>query len=196
MSTFFVLLAACAAGLADTPRAAAVGAPAPDFTLTAVDGTTHTLSRYAGRAVVLEWFNPGCPFVKHSHGPGGPLQDFAKKATKDGSVWLAINSNAPGTEGNGLELNRKAAAGWGLEHPVLLDEQGTVGRAYGAATTPHMYVVDTAGILRYRGAIDNRPLGKGEGQPVNYVQKALADLAAGRSVATSDTKPYGCSVKY
>ncbi len=176
--------------------AAQLGAPAPGFTLTATDGTTHTLSSYAGRTVVLEWFNPGCPFVQHAHGRGGVLDGMARRYEDDGIVWLAINSNAPGTQGHGVSLNRDAAKGWALDHPVLLDEKGTIGRAYGATNTPQMFVIDPKGVLVYRGAIDNRPMGKGEGSPVNYVEKALADLDAGRAVATAETKPYGCSVKY
>jgi peroxiredoxin len=176
--------------------AAQLGKPAPDFTLPATDGTTHSLSAYAGKTVVLEWFNPGCPFVQHAHGPGGVLETMARQHTSDGVVWLAINSNAPGTQGNGLTVNRSAAKQWGLTHPVLLDENGATGRAYGATNTPQMFVIDPNGVLVYQGAIDNRPMGKGEGAHVNYVEKALADLDAGRPVSTADTKPYGCSVKY
>jgi len=175
---------------------AQLGAPAPEFTLAATDGTTHTLSSYAGRTVVLEWFNPGCPFVQHAHGKGGVLDGMARRHTDHGVVWLAINSNAPGTQGHGLSANRDAAKAWGLDHPVLLDETGATGRAYGATNTPQMFVIDPKGVLVYQGAIDNRPLGKGEGAPVNYVDKALADLEARRPVATAETRPYGCSVKY
>ena len=176
--------------------AAQLGAPAPDFTLVATDGTEHTLSSYAGRTVVLEWFNPGCPFVKHAHEKGGVLEGLARRHADHGVVWLAINSNAPGTQGHGAALNRDAARQWGLDHPVLLDENGATGRAYGATNTPQMFVIDPKGVLVYQGAIDNRPLGKGEGVHTNFVEKALADLGAGRPVATAETKPYGCSVKY
>ena len=175
---------------------AAIGAMAPDFTLTDLDGETHTLSALKGKTVVLEWFNPGCPFVKHAHGEGGVLASTPGRAKAGGAVWLAINSGAPGKQGHGVEANRAAVGEWKLDYPVLVDESGEIGRAYGAMTTPHMYIVDPEGKLVYRGAIDNRPLGKGRGTEVNYVDKALADLGAGRAVATSETKPYGCSVKY
>lgn len=181
---------------ASTTGEAKIGAPAPDFTLTDLDGKPHTLSSLKGKTVVLEWFNPGCPFVQHAHGEGGPLASLPAKAVGDGIVWIAINSGAPGKEGAGAQANKDAVAKWSLGYPVLLDEDGKVGRAYGAASTPHMYVVDKAGNLVYRGALDNRPLGKGDGAVTNYVEKALADLAAGHAVATADTKPYGCSVKY
>jgi peroxiredoxin len=176
--------------------AAQLGAPAPAFTLTATDGTTHSLSSYAGRTVVLEWFNPGCPYVQHAHGKGGVLDGLARRTGEKGVVWLAINSNVPGTQGHGAELNRDAASKWNMAHPVLLDETGATGKAYGATNTPHMFVIDPRGVLVYQGAIDNRPMGKGDGAHVNYVEKALTDLDAGRPVATAETKPYGCSVKY
>lgn len=193
------VLPACAASSAVTPGTtpAALGAPAPDFTLSAVDGSTHTLSQHRGKTVVLEWFNPGCPFVQHAHGAGGTLDGLAARKTAEGVVWLAINSNAPGKQGHGVEVNRQAARDWKMNHPVLLDEGGKVGRAYGAVTTPQLYVIDPAGALVYRGALDNHPLGNAEGQaPVSFVEDALADVAAGRPVRLAETKPYGCSVKY
>lgn len=181
---------------AEETAVAKVGAPAPDFTLNDLDGRPHTLSSLRGKTVVLEWFNPGCPFVQHAHGPGGALESLAARSAAGGVVWLAINSGAPGKQGHGVDVNRKAASDWKMDHPVLVDEAGKVGRAYGAATTPQMVVIDPAGTVVYAGAIDNRPLGKGEGAAVNYVEKALADLGAGRPVGTPETKPYGCSVKY
>jgi peroxiredoxin len=113
---------------------------------------------------VLEWFNPDCPFVKYAHGEGGPLESLANELTKkDGIVWLAINSGAPGKEGAGVERNKQAQAEWKLEHPILIDEDGKVGHTYGAQTTPHMFVIDPAGKLIYAGALDNAPLGRVEG---------------------------------
>lgn len=201
----FVLLAlvalspACSSSSAITPVATAqLGQAAPDFSLKGLDGATHTLGQHRGKTVVLEWFNPGCPFVQHAHGAGGPLDGMAAKATADGSVvWLAINSGAPGKQGHGADTNKQAATDWKLSHPVLLDEDGRVGHLYGAMTTPHMYVVDPNGVLVYRGGLDNAPMGRAEGQaPVKYVENALADVKAGRPVALAETKPYGCSVKY
>lgn len=179
--------------------AAELGASAPDFTLKDLDGKDVKLSAFKGKTVVLEWFNPECPFVKASHTKGS-LKDLAKRATKQGVVWLAINSGAPGKQGHGVETNRAGVKAFGLEHSVLLDESGAVGHAYGATNTPHLFVIDAKGVLVYRGAIDNSPDGEGEspkgGKLVNYVEAALDDLAAGRAVKTPDTKAYGCSVKY
>jgi peroxiredoxin len=178
---------------------AKVGAPAPDFALPDLDGKTVKLSEYKGKTVVLEWFNPECPFVRASHTKGS-LVGEAKKHTGKGIVWLAINSGAPGKQGAGAEKSRTGLKTYGLEHPVLLDESGAVGRQYGATNTPHMFVIDKTGKLVYRGAIDNSPDGEGEspqgGKLVNYVDAALDDLAAGRAVQTAETKAYGCGVKY
>lgn len=185
--------------LSAVASAAELGAPAPDFTLKDLDGRDVKLSSFKGKTVVLEWFNPECPFVKASHTKGS-LVDFAKRATKKGVVWLAINSGAPGKQGHGVEKSRAGVKAFGLEHPVLLDESGAVGHAYGATNTPHLFVIDANGVLVYRGAIDNSPDGEGEapkdGKLVNYVEAALDDLSAGRAVKTPDTKAYGCSVKY
>lgn len=178
---------------------AELGKPAPDFTLKDLDGNDVKLSSFKGKTVVLEWFNPGCPFVKAAHTKGS-LKDAAKRHTKNGVVWLAINSGAPGRQGAGPQANKEGAKSFGMEHPVLLDEAGTVGHAYGATNTPHMMVIDDKGTLVYRGAIDNSPDGEGESAPdnklVSYVDTAIAELAAGKPVSTKETKAYGCSVKY
>jgi peroxiredoxin len=185
--------------LAAVANAADLGAPAPDFTLKDLDGQDVKLSSFKGKTVVLEWFNPECPYVKASHTKGS-LVDTAKRATKKGIVWLAINFAAPGKQGHGVEKNRAGVKAFGLEHPVLLDESGAVGKAYGATNTPHLFVIDAKGTLVYRGAIDNSPDGEGQaakdGKLINHVDAALDDLAAGRAVKTPDTKAYGCSVKY
>jgi peroxiredoxin len=191
---------AAVAAAPETPLTkAALGAAAPDFELPDLDGKLVKLSSFRGKPVVLEWFNPGCPFVKASHTKGS-LVTTAAEHGKQGVVWLAINSGAPGKQGHGLEANREGKQVFKLDHPVLLDEAGKVGRAYGAAHTPQMYVIDKNGILVYRGAIDNSPDGEGEspsgGKLVNHVSAALADLAAGRAVAKAETEAYGCSVKY
>jgi peroxiredoxin len=182
---------------ATTPAATASSGPAaPDFTLPDLDGKQVTLSSFRGKTVVLEWFNPGCPFVRYAHGEG-PLKDLAKKLTATGVVYLAVNSGSAGKQGAGAEVNRQASKEWSMQHPVLIDESGTVGKSYDAKTTPHMYVVDPSGALVYKGALDNAPLGKvpAEGQ-VNYVENALAAVAAGKPVEVAETKSYGCSVKY
>lgn len=176
-----------------------LGKPAPDFTLEAVDGSKVSLSSFKGKIVVLEWFNPGCPFVVRSHTKGS-LIDTARKHTDKGVVWLAINSGAPGKQGHELAENQEAIKTWSITHPVLRDIDGTVGKAYGATNTPNMFVIDASGTVVYAGAIDNSPDGEGQtpigGTLINHVDDALADLAAGRPVATPLTKPYGCGVKY
>jgi peroxiredoxin len=186
--------------LLSTPALASeVGKPAPDFTLRDLDGRPVRLSDHRGKVVVLEWFNPGCPFVVASH-TRGTLKGAAAREAKAGVVWLAVNSGAPGKQGAGAEVNRTAARDWGMEHPVLLDETGEAGRAYGATNTPHMFVVDAKGTLVYRGAIDNSPDGERQspkgGALVEYVTAALEDVRAGRPVRTAETKAYGCGVKY
>lgn len=184
--------------LADPAAVAAVGQPAPDFTLTAADGKTVKLSDFKGKRVVLEWFNPDCPFVKAAH-ETGPLKDLAAKTTATGVVWLAINSGAPGKQGHGADRNKQAAADWKLDHPILLDETGAVGKAYGATNTPHMYLVDDKGVLVYRGGLDNAPMGTPDPPGATYTAHlgdALAALASGKSVAAGETRAWGCSVKY
>jgi peroxiredoxin len=178
---------------------AAVGAPAPDFTLPDLDGKPVQLSSFKGKTVVLEWFNPECPFVRKSHEKGS-LVDTAKRLTGENVVWLAVNSGAPGKQGHGKEKNAEGRAKFGLTHPILLDESGVVGKLYGAKRTPHLYVVNGAGTLVYRGAVDNSPDAEGEsptgGKLIRYVEEALAALGAGKPVPVAETEAYGCSVKY
>jgi peroxiredoxin len=182
------------------PTTAEVGKPAPDFKLKDLNGKDVSLASFKGKAVVLEWFNPGCPFVKKSHTVGS-LVDTAKRHTKNGVVWLAINSGAPGKQGADVAANTDAAKTWSLAHPILRDETGAVGKSYGATNTPHMFVIDKKGVLIYAGAIDNSPDGEGKsveggGKLINYVDAALEDSAAGKPVRTPTSKAYGCSVKY
>jgi peroxiredoxin len=176
-----------------------IGKQAPDFTLRDLTGKEVALASFKGKLVVLEWINPGCPFVQRSHSVGS-LVDTAKRRIKDGVTWLAINSGATGKQGADVAMNTEAARKWSLPHPILRDEAGTVGKAYGATNTPNMFVIDKTGKVVYAGAIDNSPDGEGKspqgGKLVNYVDAALDDLAAGRAVQTAVTRPYGCSVKY
>jgi peroxiredoxin len=178
---------------------ARIGAPAPDFTLTDLDGKSVSLSQFRGKVVVLEWFNPGCPFVRASHTVGS-LKGLADKHAGEGVVWLAINSGGPGKQGNGVDANREGIAQFGMHHPVLIDEAGKVGQLYGAERTPHMFVVNPEGVLVYRGAIDNSPDGEGQspegGKLVNYVDGAISAIHSGAKVSPEETKAYGCSVKY
>jgi len=177
--------------------AAVVGKPAPDFTLQDQNGTPVALKSFAGQTVVLEWFNPECPFVVYAHSKG-PLKDMAKSETaKGGIVWLAINSGAPGKEGNGRDKNIAARSEWSMDNRILFDESGEVGKLYGAKTTPHMYVVNPQGILAYAGALDNAPLGEVRGDALDpYTAAALEAVRAGKAADPAQTTPYGCSVKY
>ena len=174
----------------------APGSEAPEIELKALDGTMHRLSDFRGATVVLEWFNPDCPFVKYAHKSGGPLNRRAKLRSEQGVQWLANNSGAPGKQGADPERNRRAVQEWGLAHPVLLDPEGTAGRAFGAKTTPQMVVIDTLGIIRYNGALDSAPLGRGAAKGVDYLKRALDSVLANETVSSPRTKPYGCSVKY
>ena len=186
-----------ATGAPATP--ADIGKPAPDFTLKDVDGQVVHLADYRGKVVVLEWFNPKCPFVNLSHTKGS-LKGTAARHLAEGVVWLGIDSAAPGKQGYEPDDIRDGVKRFGLTHPILRDETGVVGHTYGATNTPHLYVIDKTGTLAYAGAIDNSPDAEGEspqgGPLVNYVDAALADLAAGRVVRVAKTKAYGCGVKY
>jgi peroxiredoxin len=178
---------------------AELGQSAPDFELPDLDGNKVKLSSLRGKPVVLEWFNPGCPFVKASHTKGS-LKGLAEKETAKGVTWLAINSAAPGKQGYGVEANQQGKKQFALNHPILLDESGAVGHAYGAKHTPHIFVIDAKGVLVYRGGIDNSPDGEGDspqgGKLVNYAEAALSDVQAGQSVHVAESEAYGCGVKY
>ncbi|MCA9726751.1 MAG: thioredoxin family protein [Candidatus Eisenbacteria bacterium] len=174
---------------------AEVGKQAPNFTLTDTEGHQHSLADYKGKVVVLEWFNPDCPFVKKHHELHHSMIECANKAQETGVVWLAVNSGAPGKQGAGLERNVAARAEYEMKYPVLLDEDGKVGKMYGARTTPHMFVIAADGSLAYQGAIDDNPSPTELGD-LNYVMAALNALQNGKAIGTANTKSYGCSVKY
>ncbi len=200
-------LTACLAllvGLAFSPQnasaeSATVGQPAPAFTLIGADGKDHSPAEYKGKYIVLEWTNPDCPFV-HKFYDGGDMQKLQKEETSQGVIWLRINSSAPGREGHQtaadieayVKKNKVAAT------QTLIDSDGKVGHAYGAKTTPHMFVINPEGVLIYAGGIDNKPSAdateiKGA---TNYVKAALEEARAGKPVAVATARPYGCSVKY
>ncbi len=173
-----------------------VGQVAPDFILPDTAGETHRLSEHRGETVVLEWFNPGCPFVKYAYGEG-ILPALSKRWTDAGVTWLSINSGAPGKQGYGVDVNDKARDRWQMDRPVLMDDTGAVGQRYGAATTPQIFIIDPTGVVRYAGALDNAPLGVvDEGDRIDFVDRALQQLANGQDVDPDHSKPYGCSVKY
>lgn len=190
-----------AALLATGPAAAApkVGQPAPTFTGTDTTGKTWTLSDLKGQPVILEWTNHHCPFVQ-KHYSGGNMQALQREATGAGYVWLSVISSAPGKQGHlaAAEADEQTRTRNAAPTAVLLDEGGTIGQAYAARTTPHMYIIDADGTLVYMGGIDDRPSANPadiEGA-TNYVRAAMADLAAGGPVKQATTKPYGCGVKY
>lgn len=197
---------ASAAHAAKGAAKATLKKPAPDFTLQDLEGKPVSLRGLRAKVVVLEWFNPDCPFVKFSHSKG-PLRELAKQLGSEHLVWLSINSGGAGKQGNGLERNRAAKSEYGIENTILLDETGAVGHLYGAEKTPHLFVIDAKGRLVYRGGLDNAPMGvvddarprsketkPGELEP--YLQKAIEDLEKKRALRLSETPAYGCSVKY
>jgi len=173
------------------------GDQAPDFTLIDTEGHAHKLSDYleAGRTVVLEWFNPDCPFIVKHHQNARTMNQTYAQFVDQGVVWLAINSGAPGKQGAGLERNRRARAQYEMPMPVLLDESGEVGKAYGAKTTPHMFVIEADGTVVYNGAIDSDRSPATVGDTI-HVAEALAAVFGGGEVPAARTQPYGCSVKY
>jgi len=178
---------------------AVVGQPAPAFSVTDTSGKVVSLADFKGKTVVLEWVNPGCPYVR-KHYDSANMQATQKSATGSGAVWLAVNSTAPSHTdyrkpadmASWMQAQKAAAT------HTLMDSDGKTGRAYGARTTPHLYVVDPKGILAYAGGIDDTPSANPADVKTakNHVNAALGDLLAGKPVAQATTRPYGCSVKY
>lgn len=204
IGTFFGIVAAASAvavaslaGPDPVEQKDLVGQKAPEFTLVDTEGKEHNLAAYtqAGKVVVLEWFNPKCPYVVKHYEHNTTMNDLAKRYGERGVVWLAVNSGHEGNSTTGTEVNKAAQSEWEMNHPVLLDYTGKVGRSYGATNTPNMYVIDAEGTVRFAGAIDNNSDGRKAGD-VNYVAQALDAVLAGETVATGYAKPYGCSVKY
>jgi peroxiredoxin len=179
--------------------AAKVGDTAPDFTGTDTHGQQQKLSSYRGKFVVLEWTNNGCPFTK-KHYESGNMQSLQKEWTAKGVVWLTILSSAPGEQGymTASEENAYIAKVHADPTAAILDPKGTIGREYEARTTPHMFVIDPSGKLIYAGAIDDHATTDPDDikSSKNYVSEALSEAIAGKPVAVSSTRPYGCSVKY
>ncbi|NIP27811.1 MAG: redoxin domain-containing protein [Phycisphaerae bacterium] len=165
---------------------------APDFTLNSFDGNTISLSNYKGKIVVLEWFSLECPFVIRHYGGKPTMINLANKYRDRNVVWFAVNSTGHTTP----EANTEFAKKYKLPYPILDDRSGKVGRAYGAKTTPHMYVIDTRGSITYQGAIDNDKRGRRRQGVINYVDKALAELTGDKEVTTTDTMSYGRDVMY
>lgn len=175
------------------------GEAAPEFSLTDSKGTSHNLSDFRGKFVVLEWLNHDCPFVK-KHYSSGNMQKLQKEYTAQGVVWLSIISSAPGKQGHrtGPQADADTKDKDACPTAVLLDPSGSVGQKYGAKTTPELFVLDKEGRVIYAGAIDSvrstdsTDIAKSE----NYVRQALDAALAGRPVPNAQTKSYGCSIKY
>jgi peroxiredoxin len=199
--TVFAATLALAVAVAALPAhaAAVVGQAAPDFTLVDSQGQKHTLSSLKGKTVVLEWINYDCPFVQ-KHYNSGHMQKLQKDFAAKGVVWLAINSSNKGKQGNfpPAEIEARSKKHGAAFAAYLIDEDGTVGRAYGAKTTPHMYIIDPKGTLLYAGGIDDKPSTDLADIHTarNFVQVALDEALAGKPVTTTTSQPYGCSVKY
>ncbi len=179
----------------------ATGDNVSDMTVVDTQGVTHKLSDFAGKKVVLEWTNHGCPFVKkHYNAKYSNMQNLQKLAAADDVVWLSIISSAPGEQGyvNADQANALTVSRGANPSAVILDPKGDAGRTFSAKTTPHMFVIDADQTLVYQGAIDSNSSVWARSIPgaTNYVQAALDDLKAGNPVSTAETAPYGCSVKY
>jgi peroxiredoxin len=176
-----------------------VGEAAPSFTLKDTAGKEHALAdltKGGDKIVVIQWFNPECPFVvKHYGKAGNTFNDLYTKYKDKGVVFLGINSGAEGKQGAGLEKNQKFVKDWKIEYPILMDMSGTVGKQYDAKRTPEMFIIGKDGKVAYHGAIDDDSKTEKPGS-TNYVAKALDELLAGQTVTKAETQPYGCSVKY
>lgn len=190
---------AFAAPVAAQTDQADIGEPAPDFTLEAADGETHSLSDFEGKYVVLEWLNFECPFVGKHYGSGN-MQALQEKYTDEGVVWLSIVSSAPGKQGYypPKEMIEQKKRHNGNMTAILMDPDGEIGKTYGATVTPHMYVINPDGELVYRGGIDDKPTTDKadiEGA-TNYVDRSLTAVMNGEEVSPKQAKPYGCTIKY
>lgn len=202
LSHFFKIgLAGLVLSLAPTlaQAEAVIDKPAPTFTATTADGGTLDLATLKGKTVVLEWTNHECPFVK-KHYESGNIPRLQKDAAAKGIVWLQVISSAPGKQGHvdgatAKKLNETRGA---KPANILLDPSGKIGQLYEAQTTPHLYIINSNGVLVYKGGIDSIATAKKEdiAKATNYVTETLAALAQGKSVPNPSTKPYGCSIKY
>lgn len=179
--------------------AAVVGQKAPEFTAKDTTGKMVNLADFKGKTVVLEWVNPGCPYVRKHYG-GGNMQSTQKDAAGKGVVWLAVNST---DTGHPDYLAPAALQSWMTEQKAaathtLMDESGSIGQQYAARTTPHMYIISPQGNLVYAGGIDSIASARAEDikQATNYIKQSLGETLAGKPISMASTKPYGCSVKY
>jgi peroxiredoxin len=185
-----IALAIAAAALLGAVESPKIGDRVPDWSARDENGVEHKMSQYAGHAVVLEWTNSECPFVER-HYQAGTMKRLASALGAQDVVWLAVNS----TYSNTPDDTKAWKKGQGFSYATLQDPDGTLGHLFGARTTPHMFVIDAQGVLRYRGAIDDDEYGR-ERTPKNYVDSAVHALLASASPDPSETQSYGCSVKY
>jgi peroxiredoxin len=194
--TAITTLAAGALYAADVPP---VGSAAPEFSAPDANGKTQSLAEYKGKYVVLEWFNPECPFVKKHYG-GGNMQKLQDEYTGKGVVWLTVDSNAPGSEGNiTAEQAKKIMNSWKTKQTaLLLDPESKIAKLYGAKNTPNMVIINPDGKIVYEGAIDSKASPNPADIPssINYVKTALDEVLGGKAVSNAQTKPYGCHITY
>ncbi|MGB4334674.1 MAG: redoxin domain-containing protein [Chromatiaceae bacterium] len=199
LKTTLLWALALAATLGLAQAAPKIGYPAPAFSAVDTAGKTWSLAELKGKKVILEWTNDQCPYVI-KHYASGNMQALQKEATSAGYIWLSVISSAPGKQGHvsAAEADALTTSRGAAPTAVVLDSQGVLGRAYEAKTTPHLFIIDEAGTLVYRGGMDDKPTT----DPVdiaganNYVRMAMAELAAGKLIANPVTRPYGCSVKF
>ena len=202
MKKAWILGTACAVASLTPLGAAAqavIGQPAPAFSAVDANGKTVSLADFKGKHVVLEWVNPGCPYVQ-KHYNSGNMPATQKAAIDKGVTWLAVSSTAKDA---GDYRAPKDLVGWiqgkgGAPSATLMDDSGKIGRAYGARTTPHMYLIDPQGKLLYAGAIDSKPTSNPAdiATATNYVNQAVGEVLAGKPVSQPTTRAYGCSIKY
>ncbi len=178
---------------------APVGEPAPDFEVVDAQGNMHSLSDYEGKYVILEWLNRGCPYIQ-KHYNGNNMQRLQKKFTDQGVVWLSVISSAQGKQGymEPAEVQQYVEEQGASPTAVLLDTDGTMGQAYDARVTPHMFIIDPDGLVRYNGAIDDKPTPRMSSldDANNYIEAAMNNLMNGEEVEVKSNTPYGCGVKY
>ena len=199
LKTTFLSVLALVATLGLAQAAPKIGYPAPAFSAVDTTGKTWSLAELKGKRIILEWTNDQCPYVI-KHYASGNMQALQKEATSAGYIWLSVISSAPGKQGHvsAAEADALTTSRGAAPTAVVLDSQGVLGRAYEAKTTPHLFIIDEAGTLVYRGGMDDKPTT----DPVdiaganNYVRMAMAELAAGKLIANPVTRPYGCSVKF
>lgn len=186
-----------AAPVADGVIRAEIGELAPDFQLVDLGGQVQKLSHHRGKIVVLEWFDPDCPFVLHAYDEG-LLPEMQSRYAAAGIVWLAIHSSSPGTADADAASSLAFATQHRLRLSISMDPMGRIGRTYGARTTPHLCVINERGALVYSGGLDNAPMGRvaSAATRTNYVDAAILDLRSGHAVTTSSTRAYGTAIQY